>query len=140
MRLSYSTGSITHFDFKSLSSYDYLFFPIHNSNPLHWSLLFYTRHDNKFTHFDPVRGTNMFLSLDMVAFISKSMNITNPTNTVQIACPQQPPDSGACDLYTAAYIHALLYCIQHKLLFGSLEQCKFDESLQILNDLLHGQN
>ena len=48
---------------QKLNEYDWVMYPVNNDAPegnggTHWSLLVYRKRDNKFLHFDPIRGLN----------------------------------------------------------------------------------
>ena len=71
----------------NIANYDWIFFPVNDrKDPMdgdggsHFSLVIYSKKENRFFHFDPIRGLNRRSALDLMTNLLDSESVTNEDN------------------------------------------------------------
>merc|ERR1711874_790506 len=75
----------------NIANYDWIFFPVSDrENPMdgdggsHFSLVIYSKKEQRFFHFDPLRGLNRRSALDLMTNLLDSESVTNEDNLYKL--------------------------------------------------------
>ncbi|KAG7159574.1 Mediator of RNA polymerase II transcription subunit 31-like [Homarus americanus] len=89
---------------------DYIFLPVNDNSSViasggsHWSLLVYSRFDNKWYHYDSQRGANYRDARCLVQRINTYLNRDIPASLIDAHCTQQD-NSYDCGAFVMTYAH-----------------------------------
>ncbi|KAG5681976.1 hypothetical protein PVAND_011375 [Polypedilum vanderplanki] len=82
---------------------DFIIFPLNNNNS-HWSLLVYSKPENKFFHFDSIRNSNYDVCNDFVKIMIACLKLSKyQVRCEQIQCLQQN-DTSACGDFLLCHV------------------------------------